>query len=314
MILNVCTDSVPRPRRHDYWRAIRESLFGDRCRIESVPDASFRASLSLVRNGALILADCCGSPSRLLRQGCAEAGSVAVLMQRQGECRLRHAGGELLLRAGHFCLFPADATAELELPDAYRQYSLRVPASVASVRFSGWQQSAFLPMACEDGAAGLFLNLVQGLQRHAESSSPKCCAEALDAMLGLLAVTLAERSDAPCLPPEARMASYHKTRIRHFVLEHLADPDLNIPRIAEAVGLSPRYLHRLFADEPMRLMHWIWSERLERCLNALSCRDRTANSVSAVAYTWGFNDAAHFSRAFRKRYGVCPRDVQPAVP
>jgi AraC-like DNA-binding protein len=313
MILNVCTDSVPRHRRHDYWRAIRESVFGDRCRIESAPATPFRASLSLVRHGALVLADCHGSPSRVLRDGCAEAGSVAVLMQRKGECRLRHDRGEMLLPAGHFCLFPADAVAELELPNVYRQYSLRVPASLASGRFSDWRQSAYSPMSSEDGAAGLFLDLVQGLQRHAESSSRSCCTEALDAMLGLLGVALSERTDAPQLPPEPRMASYHKARIRHFVLEHLADPDLDVARIAEAVRLSPRYLHRLFADEPMRLMHWIWSERLERCLNALTRRDGTPSSVSAVAYTWGFNDAAHFSRAFRKRYGVCPRDVQSAL-
>jgi len=29
-------------------------------------------------------------------------------------------------------------------------------------------------------------------------------------------------------------------------------------------------------------------------------------SVSEVAYSWGFNDPAHFSRTFRSRFGISP--------
>jgi len=31
------------------------------------------------------------------------------------------------------------------------------------------------------------------------------------------------------------------------------------------------------------------------------------DSVSEVAYRWGFNDLSHFNRAFRSRYGLPPR-------
>jgi AraC-like DNA-binding protein len=36
-------------------------------------------------------------------------------------------------------------------------------------------------------------------------------------------------------------------------------------------------------------------------------RDR---SVSEIAYHWGFNDAAHFSRTFKARFGMSPRDAR----
>lgn len=110
--------------------------------------------------------------------------------------------------------------------------------------------------------------------------------------------------------PATRMVEYHKARIRNYVLENLANPELDISRISNALGLSQRYLHLLFTDEPMQLMHWIWSERLARCFKELASQTGNDRPVSAVAYSWGFNDASHFSRAFRKRYGASPRDIQ----
>nr|WP_291557272.1 helix-turn-helix domain-containing protein [Comamonas sp. SCN 65-56] len=36
----------------------------------------------------------------------------------------------------------------------------------------------------------------------------------------------------------------------------------------------------------------------------------SARSVSEIAFAWGFNDAAHFSRAFKNRFGCSPRDMR----
>jgi AraC family transcriptional activator of tynA and feaB len=148
------------------------------------------------------------------------------------------------------------------------------------------------------------------MMQYGESANSKICVEAFQAMLGLLATTLGEKAEEALRMPATRMVEYHKARIRNYVLENLANPELDIARISNALGLSQRYLHLLFTDEPMQLMHWIWNERLERCFKELASRNGNDRPVSAVAYSWGFNDASHFSRAFRKRYGASPRDIQ----
>jgi AraC-like DNA-binding protein len=311
MVVEICTESVPLHDRPDYWRQIRQNLFKDNCQIKPDPDAPFQASMSLMKLGPLILSDCQGSASRTIRQGCGEAGSLALLIQKEGECVIHHRNHQTLLSPGSFCIFPANKQAEFEMPGAYRQFSLRFQASLLSERLTGWEQSAFSRIPCDSGAGGIFLGLVQAMQQHGDSTNSKCCIEAFQAMLGLLATVLGEKTADTVRLPATRMASYHKARIRRFVLENLANPELDISRIADAVGLSLRYVHRLFTDEPMQLMQWIWSERLERCLKALASSECTDRSVSAVAYAWGFNNASHFSRSFRKRYGVSPRDIQP---
>lgn len=310
MVVDISTESVPLHDRPDFWRQIRQNLFKDNCEVKPDPDAPFQASVSLMKIGPLILSDCQGSSFRMIRQGCGEAGSLALLVQKEGGCVIHQRNHQTLLGPGSFCIFPANNLVEIEMPGAYRQLSLRFQVSLLSERFRGWEQSAFSSIPCDSGAGGIFLGLVRAMQQHGESTNSKCCIEAFQAMLGLLATTLREKTADTVLLPATRMAGYHKERIRSFALENLANPELDISRIADAVGLSQRYVHRLFADEPMQLMQWVWSERLERCLKTLASRECADHSVSAVAYAWGFNDASHFSRSFRKRYGVSPRDIQ----
>ena len=32
--------------------------------------------------------------------------------------------------------------------------------------------------------------------------------------------------------------------------------------------------------------------------------------MSDIAFSWGFNDAAHFSRSFKEQYGMSPREFR----
>jgi AraC-like DNA-binding protein len=47
---------------------------------------------------------------------------------------------------------------------------------------------------------------------------------------------------------------------------------------------------------------------LKACYGALSNAQRS-ETVTEVAFRWGFNDAAHFSRRFKQAFGVTPSSV-----
>jgi len=104
-----------------------------------------------------------------------------------------------------------------------------------------------------------------------------------------------------------RLQLFHKKRILRYARQHLHDPNLDPRRIAAGVNLSLRYLYDLFAGEEMPLMKWIWSERLKRAQRDLKARHLMARSISEIAYSWGFSNLAHFSRAFRHEYAMSPR-------
>jgi transcriptional regulator GlxA family with amidase domain len=103
---------------------------------------------------------------------------------------------------------------------------------------------------------------------------------------------------------------YQRQRVKRFARQHLRDPQLSVPLIAERLELSPRQIHRLFANEPMSLMRWIWAERLNQCHRELTSNTSEQRPLSDIAYAWGFNDQAHFSRAYRQRFGLSPREAR----
>jgi AraC-like DNA-binding protein len=63
----------------------------------------------------------------------------------------------------------------------------------------------------------------------------------------------------------------------------------------------------LFADEDFGVANWILQKRLERCRSDIETAAFSMRSLSDIAFSWGFSDASHFSRAFRKHYGVSPK-------
>jgi AraC-like DNA-binding protein len=108
------------------------------------------------------------------------------------------------------------------------------------------------------------------------------------------------------------LASYHRTRILAYVQEHLRDPDLSVRTIATAVRLSPDRIGKLFAEEPQPLSRQIWQMRLNACRRELIDPQQAGRSVSDIAFSWGFNDASHFSRSFRRAHGMSPSECRVA--
>jgi AraC-like DNA-binding protein len=99
-------------------------------------------------------------------------------------------------------------------------------------------------------------------------------------------------------------------QIVDYVEAHLLDPGLSPRAIADAHFISARYLQEIFQMHGMTATAWIRHRRLEHCRHALRAPRNTGKSVAAIAAEWGFTDAAHFSRAFRREFGVSPSSIR----
>jgi AraC family transcriptional regulator, positive regulator of tynA and feaB len=92
------------------------------------------------------------------------------------------------------------------------------------------------------------------------------------------------------------------------VKTHLQDPKLGPASIARAYAISVRALHALFEDVDASVAGLVRTERLARCLEDL--QRPNGGSVTDIAFRWGFCDAAHFSRVFKRAFGVTPSEVR----
>jgi AraC-like DNA-binding protein len=90
----------------------------------------------------------------------------------------------------------------------------------------------------------------------------------------------------------------------------IRNPALTVQLVAARVGVTTRYLQLLFAAEGDCVSDYIKRQRLRGCLLDLRDSDCDHQSITEIAFSWGFNSAAHFSSLFRREYGLRPRDYR----
>lgn len=94
-------------------------------------------------------------------------------------------------------------------------------------------------------------------------------------------------------------------RIMDYVESHL-HTDLRVSLIAEALGMSPRYIQSLFQKQHLTPSGWIRQRRLETIYEALIDPAWAHADILDIAYAHGFTDHSHFSRVFKAQFGQTP--------
>ena len=100
------------------------------------------------------------------------------------------------------------------------------------------------------------------------------------------------------------------SRAKAYISRNLDSPELSPASAAAALGLSKRYLHKLFADAGTTFGTWMREERLMQARSVLLDARYNHLTITEIAIRQGFNDIPHFSRQFRARFGLTPRDTR----
>lgn len=228
-----------------------------------------------------------------------EGDHVGLLLVLSGRERVRQAeesvdlsDGDLLLWDGtrpvDFAVLTPLHKMTLLIPRARLERALPRGAAIGARRLDG-----------RSGVGGLIAGHLTSLGRFAGDIAPAEAPLAADMAVDLLARLLAP-SPAPAHGRDL------VDRILGHVETHLDEPDLTPSRIAAALGVSPRYLHMVFAETGGTLGAHIRDRRLSRIRRDLADPRLAAHSITEIVFRWGFNDAAHASRAFSKAFGVSP--------
>lgn len=95
-------------------------------------------------------------------------------------------------------------------------------------------------------------------------------------------------------------------RVMKYMNEHLADPDLNVEKLTEDVGISRAQLHRKLKEiAGVSAGEFIRNLRLEQAARLI---EEGQINITQVAYSVGFSNQTHFSTVFKKHYGMSPSE------
>jgi AraC-like DNA-binding protein len=89
-------------------------------------------------------------------------------------------------------------------------------------------------------------------------------------------------------------------------------PELTVASVAGRLGVSPRYLQRLFETQGTSFTAHVNELRLQRALALLTAAPSRRRRIADIALEAGFSDISHFNRLFRSRFGDTPRGVRAA--
>lgn len=102
----------------------------------------------------------------------------------------------------------------------------------------------------------------------------------------------------------------HLDAAERFIRANACDPELGPAQVAQGCRVSLSYLHSVFRGRKHSVEETIFIERLEHARRLFDDPKFNGTMISAAAYICGFSHPAHFSRSFKRRFGMSPREYR----
>ncbi|MDB5685384.1 MAG: transcriptional regulator, AraC family [Sphingomonas bacterium] len=309
------TRDVPAGCKVGYWNDVTSSVFAP-MEAKSLDRDGFEAELDCARLGSSWLANVRSTPAIVHRN----PGHVVKTRDRPYFLHLQLKGRLKVVQDGRDAMLdPGD----LVLTDSAMPYSLRYEEDCSTLvmiltagdlanRLPAPDDLLGVKLSGRDGMAGTASSLLAGLWEEARTR------EMTDTMGDTLASAVLDVFAASWIATanvqvaESAVSISRRIQIRRHVEAHLRDPDLSARSVAAAFGISPRYLHIIFSTGEETVSNLILRRRLEECAKQLRDPIWARRTITEIAFSWGFNNATHFARVFREKYGLSPRDYRTA--
>jgi len=263
--------------------------------------------------GDLTLVDCAAAPFRghrsqaIVDEHAAHEDRFGFQFVHKGVETVRDTGREINLTPGSVVMWDGLSPADIEVVQPFYKRTLLFPRSRVLAVCPRLFEPGGLPPLGSSGPARMLVRYMSSLAAELPTLEPNAVVAASNIALELLRLVV-----EPALPTgRAAERTALRAEIRHHVRTHLRDPDLTPTSIARAFTISLRALHALFEDEDESVAMLVRNERLQRCLEDL--QQRNGGSITEIAFRWGFCDAAHFSRVFKRRFDATPSEVRHAA-
>lgn len=212
------------------------------------------------------------------------------------------------LRPGDFALYDSTRPYTLDFDGPFQQYVLMLPGPALRSQLRYTPELTARGVRGSRGAGHLMIEMIRTLATDIAVLEPAAAAAVAQ---GVEHIVVAGLSSLGGPAPEASPAA-RREQVRTVARARLRDPGLTVAAIAAQLHTSVSTLHRAFAGEPCSIAEWIWAQRLD-AVRADLCDPRLRHrTISELAFSWGFVDASHFSRAFRARFGCTARAVRQA--
>lgn len=285
------------------------------CHSVAAPE-SFHGAMALRQVGRVNVAQIVAGGLRVVRTAgmMARASKECFLVgiQNAGHSELAQGGRLARLNPGDMAVLSSAKPFQLSFNGDFARTVLSFPADELRQLVPDVDAMTATTLDGQGTAARLFGQVARHYFDTDSSALPADAANhAASGLIEILAGTLSsQRTALPTRRPQ--LACFHLARIKQYAMETLHSPELSVASVSLALRISPAHIHRLFASEALTFSAWLWSYRLLVCKKELEEPSQSHRTICEIAFAKGFSNSAHFSRTFRAKFGVSPRECRSA--
>ncbi|MFZ6760878.1 helix-turn-helix domain-containing protein [Undibacterium sp. Ji50W] len=298
----------------DRWTAWQDSIsvMFDVGRPPGAESQPFFASVNAYHLGAMVFGDTRYSPQAFQRsrKKIAQDGLDHFLIQLYldggytGETNGNH---EIFMRAGDICILDLGQSLSTRTTTS-RTHTLVMPRGAMEAVLPNASALHGAVLKREKVLGKLLADHFTSLRQHLPEVRQPQAMSVADAVTGMIAACFRPTADALYVA-HAQIDTSLRNLIKHHIDEHLNEQSLNPDTLALAFHLSRTTLYRLF--EPFGgICNYIQNRRLQRAYTTLKQTSGKPRWIYEIAFACGFRDEAHFSRSFRRAFGISPSDVR----
>ncbi|GGS57788.1 AraC family transcriptional regulator [Planobispora rosea] len=229
----------------------------------------------------------------------------------RGSGVVEQAGRYVVVTPGDLVLYDLARPVRFAL-DSHHLLALTVPRSAIPLPPTHVASLFGTLLASRSGPGRVAVSLLTALAADGDAAEGPYGMHVGEALVNVVTGAIRERLD-DALPPGGAHAELFE-RITEWIERNLHRPGLSPEAVARAHHVSLRQLHRIFQAAGTTVAAHIRARRLDHCRRELASGEPGADRVSVIAARWGFSDPTSFSRAFRRAYGVAPRDYRSRPP
>jgi AraC family transcriptional activator of tynA and feaB len=308
-VRSLSTSGLAPKKQIECWTEALTDLCG-RFDVDPLQASSLEARINYRTVSRLMLCQIEASQHRIAhapsRMRLSEHPFVKILFQTHGVSYFEQDGRHIELTPGDCLAYDVSCPHTIISPSFTRHEVVIVPKELLRERGFRSAKMSACKLSARAGTGRIAYDFVHAAFDEATKLSPHNAIGVADALIDLLLLPLREADTMfDRVGPEAMYL-----RAQGFIREHLRDPDLCIDQISMTLGCTKRYLHMLFSDRGMTVSDYIWQARLQHCRQELETQP--GKTVTDVAFSWGFSSSSHFSRVFRKYFGIVPSSIHKA--
>jgi len=305
-------DALPAASRATAWNDLYSRQLN---RVEFTPEDrhSFAARLSLGRLGPIQFVRMSTNRTDIRRTRrhivLGAPRLYSFLLQAKGSSVFQHCGQESHLGEGDFTLCDSAAPHSFAVEDSSTVIMLRVDGATLKEYLPTPERFCGRRLRHEVGLTAPMSAMVEKLNGRLESGFTSVYdASVARHLLEMMAMSYAIGFEE--LPDLSAVIKGRQAEVVRYIEDRLRDPKLSPAAVAEGLRISPRYLRTVFAGTGEKVSAYIIRRRLEECAKQIRNPAWTGHTLTEIAFAWGFNSAAHFTRTFHEQFGMAPREYR----